>query len=612
MEAWDAIGELLDAGRSWSGRERNGCFLNLGDGHFAAVAGLVGLDHDSDSRGLALVDWDRDGDLDLWLSNRTGPRIRYLRNDLVKSPRSVGLRLEGTRSNRDAIGARVTIVRPDGSSSGVWRSLRAGEGYLAQSSKWLTLPVVEPEGAIKVRVRWPNGSEEKFSGLRPNQRYELQEGSGMARVVSIRGPALPETMPPFPSLPTDSARIVPHAPLPLPRLKYFDLSGREQLIKGEPSSMLLTLWATWCGPCLHELKALQAGEAQLREAGVDWVPLNVDTLEEALPQRLERVRRFNQRHRLSARGGLATGDLVEILDAVQRSIVGRQKAIPVPATFLLDGDGRVSLVYKGRVSLDQILHDVAGSRDPNREWRDWAVAFPGRWYVSAFGTERFALPEKLLEIGQAKAAFSYLQRHLGPGLARRAVNDRGETLAAHQVQERDQRIGSLYERTGELFARKSELDSAIDCLESALVFLPDSLASRINLATALQSLGRDQEAVGGFRKVLSRQPDHVGVKNSLAWILATASEAAVRDPAAALELARQVCEATGNQEPQTLDTLAAALAATGRYEEAVSTAERALSLVRTKPQAGLAALLEQRLALYRNRQAFFLSGPAKK
>ena len=92
-------------GRSWSGHERNNCFANLGQGSFADVSFVSGLDFADDGRAVAVVDWDGDGDLDLWLRNRTGPQLRLLRNDHPGTGHFLALRLEGTDSNRDAIGA---------------------------------------------------------------------------------------------------------------------------------------------------------------------------------------------------------------------------------------------------------------------------------------------------------------------------------------------------------------------------------------------------------------------------------------------------------------------------------------------------------------------------
>lgn len=92
---------MMQEGRSYSGRERNCCFLNTGPfpqagGRFANISAVSGLDFVEDGRAIALVDWDDDGDLDLWMTNRTAPRLRFMRNDSADSNRFLRLRLRGT------------------------------------------------------------------------------------------------------------------------------------------------------------------------------------------------------------------------------------------------------------------------------------------------------------------------------------------------------------------------------------------------------------------------------------------------------------------------------------------------------------------------------------
>ena len=106
---------MMLSGRSFSGRERNCCFLNTGQPRFANISAVSGCDFPDDARAVAVVDWDTDGLLDLWVLNRNAPRLRFLRNT---APRlhpylSIGLRGNGTNTNRDGIGARVEVVCPD-------------------------------------------------------------------------------------------------------------------------------------------------------------------------------------------------------------------------------------------------------------------------------------------------------------------------------------------------------------------------------------------------------------------------------------------------------------------------------------------------------------------
>ena len=104
--------DLIRAGGSLSGNERNCAFLSMGRQRFANVSGISGLDYPEDGRAMTVCDWDQDGDLDVWFLNRNGPQVRFLRNDVPVDNHFLALRLSGngTTSNRDAIGARVEVI----------------------------------------------------------------------------------------------------------------------------------------------------------------------------------------------------------------------------------------------------------------------------------------------------------------------------------------------------------------------------------------------------------------------------------------------------------------------------------------------------------------------
>ena len=106
LSNWSALGQMVSRGMSFSGRERNRAFLNLGDGRFADVSSAFGLDAIGDGRGIAVTDWDQDGDVDLWMANRTGPRARLMLNETCPGSGYVAFELRGTQCNRDAKCAR--------------------------------------------------------------------------------------------------------------------------------------------------------------------------------------------------------------------------------------------------------------------------------------------------------------------------------------------------------------------------------------------------------------------------------------------------------------------------------------------------------------------------
>ena len=176
---------LLRDGRSLSGNERNCSFLNCGGPRFANVSAAMGLDYADDARSQALVDWDHDGDLDLWVYNRSGPRLRLMRNQTDATSNDhlfVAFRLKGTTCHRDAIGARVEVkLAGSDQRKRLVQTLYAGHGFLSQSSNWVHFGLGKRPQVEEVTVHWPGGEAERFTGVVPGKRYSLEQGSGKAR-----------------------------------------------------------------------------------------------------------------------------------------------------------------------------------------------------------------------------------------------------------------------------------------------------------------------------------------------------------------------------------------------------------------------------------------------
>ncbi len=176
---WNAINELIRSDSSWSGRERNVFYANNGDGTFSEVSGTVGLDFPDDSRAFALADLDHDGRLEVVLKNRNAPQLRVLHNAMTDIGQSVAFRLRGKKSNRDAIGAAITVeVQATGQKPlRQTKCLQAGSGFLSQHSKELFFGVGKSATTVRATVRWPSGLTQVFENLPINQRIEIEEGS---------------------------------------------------------------------------------------------------------------------------------------------------------------------------------------------------------------------------------------------------------------------------------------------------------------------------------------------------------------------------------------------------------------------------------------------------
>ncbi len=172
-------------GRSLNGYERNCLFRNDGDGTFTDTAYVDGADRIEDGRGIAVFDYDQDGALDLVLRNYDQP-AQLLRNR-GGAGHWLELKLVGVRSNRDAVGARVT-VRAGGRRQ--VREVHAGSGYLSGSSLVQHFGLGRATRIDSLEVRWPSGRRTRIGPLEADQQLLLSEGAAEpVRVTSWRTPA---------------------------------------------------------------------------------------------------------------------------------------------------------------------------------------------------------------------------------------------------------------------------------------------------------------------------------------------------------------------------------------------------------------------------------------
>lgn len=151
---------------------------NQGVGMFRDVAPQVGGDFALPrvARGLAYGDFDRDGDLDLLMTTNNGAVVLF-RNDQTSGNRSVRFTLQGTRVNRDAIGALVRIFHGGVSQS---RLVKSGSSYLSQSELPLTFGVGRRDVVDRVVITWPGGRTDEFKGVATGRAYRCVEGAGIA------------------------------------------------------------------------------------------------------------------------------------------------------------------------------------------------------------------------------------------------------------------------------------------------------------------------------------------------------------------------------------------------------------------------------------------------
>ena len=152
-------------------------FLNLGNGKFHDVAAEVGggFEKPRVGRGLAYADFDRDGDLDILLTTNNGPAVLF-RNEQLAGNHGIRFELQGTKSNRDAIGANVQMFSGDLRQS---RMVRGGSSYLSQSELPLTFGLGKRDKVDRLVIQWPSGRTEEHKNLPAAKAYKCLEGKGI-------------------------------------------------------------------------------------------------------------------------------------------------------------------------------------------------------------------------------------------------------------------------------------------------------------------------------------------------------------------------------------------------------------------------------------------------
>ena len=172
---------------------------------------------------------------------------------------------------------------------------------------------------------------------------------------------------------------------------------------------------------------------------------------------------------------------------------------------------------------------------------------------------------------------------------RRAVALRPAHAAAHN------NLGAVLRALG-------RLAEATPYFERAVALDASNAAAHNNLASALSSTGRPADAVRHYRRALALEPDGIESLMSLAWILATDADAALRAPGEAVSLAERAADLTGRRDVNVLATLAAACAAAGRFDDAVTAQRETIALARPIAGPEVMAELQRRLTLYLQRQ----------
>lgn len=494
-KAVDQLEWMLAEGAGISGGERNVLYLNTRGTRFTDASFVSGLDFPDDARACGSVDWDRDGDLDLWLVNRNGPQVRFMRNDADPANHWVAFDLRGTAktTNPDAIGARIE-VRLAGDTRPLLRTLRAGEGFLSQGSKRVHFGLGRTAAIEKVTVRWPGGASEAFTGVGAGSAWQLVQGSGRAVAVG-RGPVAPELVPqPLPNTKLSvKSRSVLSTRVPFPPLAYTDAQGKARTLEtanGKP--LLVMAWTSWCCQCEEELAALAAARKELDSAGVRLLALSLDEADDNPADRqaaldLAKAKGFTWPVGFLDRGG------IDRVRGFYSALYSRHPPLPTPTSFLLDGNGRLVAFYKGPLDPADLRRDLSLCVAPAEKLLDLAMPFGGRRYSAPS-------PFRILDFARQ------LQLVAGGEIAGEYVDAFGAELALQGGMEALTGAHELRLRIARALRESGRADAARRHLDEALKLLPDSALAHLRLGELLAETGDADGAARHLGRALELDP----------------------------------------------------------------------------------------------------------
>jgi tetratricopeptide (TPR) repeat protein/peroxiredoxin len=585
-QGWSAINELIRADGTWSGYERNVFYANNGDGTFSDISGAIGLDFIEDGRSFAVADFDNDGRQEVFLKNRNGPQLRILKNVMEKLPPAIAFRLSGTKSNRDAIGAEITIETETGHQT---RMLQAGSGFLSQHSKEIFFGLGKAKDPVRASIRWPSGTVQELRNLPMNHRVWVTEGSAEVRIEPFKTQtsksrsdrivqSKPQETEPLPT----KAETWLLAPVDAPDFSLPDLIGQVyslRSLRGKP--VLLNFWVKPSAQCLEDLSNFQRLHTHWTAQGVQLIAVNVDDAPDT-----DSLRALARDRQLSFPILRGSDDVAGIYDILYRYLFDRHRDMPLPTSFLISDKGEIVKVYQGPVITEHVERDVRNIPETTGERLARALPFPGVTDTVEFGRNYLSYGSAFFQRGyldQAEASFRIALRDDPSsaealyGIGSVCLNQQ-RNAEAREMFTRAVKLSASYPDTlpnawnnlGILSTREGRMDDAVEYFQKALQLSPDHLIALDNLGNAHRQIGHWAEARSAFERALNVSPTSPEANYGLGMVYAQTD-----DTERASEFLHKALRARPAY-PEALNNLGILYLRTQRRDEAVASFEESI------------------------------------
>jgi tetratricopeptide (TPR) repeat protein len=579
-QGWNALNELIRSDGTWSGYERNVFYANNRDGTFSDISGAVGLDFVEDGRAFALADFDHDGRLEVFLKNRNGPQLRLLQNVMRELPPSIAFRLRGNKSNRDAIGAAITVETSSGRQT---RMLQAGSGFLSQHSKEVFFGLGEATGPVRASIRWPSGLVQELHDLPLNHRIWIDEGSEPSRVEAFKSWTMRSESGPQETLPLPTTvETWLLTPVAAPAVVLPDLKGQTQTLaglKGKP--VLLNFWVAESEECQKDLQLFNQQHKGWADQGLQLLTVNLD----AAPE-VERVRTFARDHHLSFSILRGTDDLAGIYNILYRYLFDRHRDLGLPTSFLINASGEIVKLYQGPVDAKQVEQDFQHIPQTAADRMAKALPFPGVIDSLEFQRNYLNYGSVFFQRGyleQAEASFQQAWRD-DPSSAESCYGlgsvylKQEKTGEAHDSFERATKLQAGYPDTlanawnnlGLLATREGRTTEAIPYFEQALKLNPDHLIALENLGNAYRQQKNWDRAREVLEKAVAVGPQDSEANYSLGMVYAQ-----LNDNDRAYEYLQRALKARPGY-PEALNNLGVLYLRTGRRDQGIASFEECI------------------------------------
>ncbi len=565
-QGWNALNELLRSDGTWSGYERNVFYANNHDGSFSDVSAAVGLDFLEDGRAFALADFDHDGRPEVFVKNRNAPQLRLMKNVLPNLPPSIAFRLRGTKSNRDAIGAKISVETEFGQQT---RTLQAGSGFLSQHSKEVFFGLGEGKGPVRVTIHWPSGLIQKLANLPANHRVWLEEGAEPSRIEAFNAAASLKNSP-TPEVEPLSATFATWllAPVAAPEILLPNVSQQFRTVSSLRGQHVLL---TFCS----EKMTIPT------PAGLIAIVVNLDS--DLDNQQVRSVSGANIGYNDAAQ------DAAAVYNLLFRYLFDRHRDLILPTSFLIDKEGFIVKIYQGSIDAERIAQDLGNIPQTTAQRLAKALPFPVVSDATEFRRNYLSLGSVFFQRGyyeQSEACFhtalqddpNSAEAHYGFGSACLKLQKTDEARASF---ERVTQLHPTYPDTvpnawnnlGLLATQEGNTAAAIASFREALRQSPEHFIALVNLGNAYRQQRQWPEARKTLIQALTLKPDDPEANYSLGMVFAQ-----IDDTAQAFDYLQKALK-TRPAYPEALNNLGVLYLRTGRRNEAVASFQECIRVV---------------------------------